>query len=185
MAKKPTPETFDFADWFGDVGVPEESVDVFTRTDLVGEINALQRAIQEADQASAVEKSLGDEMDEQEARLAELLQAFSDSKVTFFLRGLTQDERNSIRKAHEASRQSDHEFSLRCISRSVVGLRRRGGEREKVTLSLSHVKKLHNQLGEGQTAALFKAFQQATSGVPMVDADFLLRRSGQENTEES
>lgn len=180
-----TPETFDFADWFGNKGVPEESVDIYTRTDLVGEINRLQRAIEENDRVNAVERSLGDEMDEEETRLAELLDEYTASKVTFYLRGLTQDERNSIRKAHEASREGDEHFPVRCVAKSIVALKRPGQERTKASMSVTHVRKLHRQIGDGQMARLFQTYQQVTSGVPIVDADFLLRRSGPEDTEES
>lgn len=181
-----TPQDFDFADWFGNVGAPEESVDVYTRTDLVGEITALQRRISEADEATEAvgERSLEDEMSPEEEKLAELLEAFQLSRVTFYLRGLSQEERISIRKAHEASGQPDHAFALRCVAKSVVALRRPGTDRTPTTLRLGDIEKLHRQLGEGQMANLFQAYQQATSGVPQVDADFLLRRSGQGDSPE-
>lgn len=181
-----TPQDFDFADWFGNVGAPEESVDVYTRTDLIGEITALQRRISEADEASGAvgERSLEDEMSDEEAKLAELLEAFQLSRVTFYLRGLSQEERIFIRKAHEASGQPDHAFALRCVAKSVVALRRPGTDRTPTTLRLGDIEKLHRQLGEGQMSSLFQAYQQATSGVPQVDADFLLRRSGQGDSPE-
>lgn len=179
-----SPQEFDFADWFGDIGVPEESVDVFTRADLVGEIQNLQRRIEEHDAAQQVERSLSDEMSDEEARLAELLEEFNAGRVTFYLRGLTQDERNEIREAHEEAGERNEAFALRCVAKSIVGVRRFGKDRVKATMSLPHVTKLHHQLGEGQMAKLFQAYQQATNGVPFVDADFLLRRSGQGDIEE-
>lgn len=182
MTKKP--ETFNFSEWFGGGDVPEVSVDVFTATHLVGEITALQRRITDNDAVAAAERSLADDMDEDEAALAQLLQEFADSRRTFYLRGLDQDARTAIRKAHEASRQPDGDFALRCVAASTAALRKPGGERTPLKLTLSTVKKLHKQLGEGQMAQLFEGYQQATSGIPNVDADFLLRRSGQGNTEE-
>lgn len=183
--KNPTPADFDFTDWFGDVGHPEESHDVFTRTDLVGEIGALQRQIAEEDRVNvSLERGLGDEMSPTEARLAELLQMFADSKRTFFLRGLSPEERTAIRKAHDASGRGDEDFPERCLSASIVAVQRPGGERTAIKLTLSAVQKLHRQLGDGQMANLFRTYQQVTSGVPAVDADFLLRRSGQADTAE-
>lgn len=181
MSTTNTAEDFDFAEWFGDAGVPEESIDVFTRADLVGEISALQRTIQENDQVDLVEeKSLGDEMSPEEERLAELLQLFADSKRTFYIRGLSGGQLKTIRKQHETSGRDATDFVERCLSASIVGLRRPGGDRTKVTLNLSNIQKLHTQLGDGQFAEMFKTYQQATSGVPVVDADFLHRRSGQD-----
>lgn len=181
-----TPQDFDFADWFGNVGAPEESVDVYTRTDLVGEISALQRRLSEEDAAADAvgERSLEDPMSAEEEKLAELLEAFRLSRVTFYLRGLSQEERIAIRKAHEASGQPDHAFSLRCVAKSVVALRRPGTDRTPTKLRLGDIEKLHRQLGEGQMAKLFNAYLQATNGVPQVDADFLLRRSGQGDSQE-
>lgn len=174
---------FDFTEWFGDANVPEESVDVFTATHLVGEINALQRRIADNDAVADVERSLSDEMSDVEEELAALLQQFADSRRTFYLRGLDQAARRDIRKAHEASGQPDEDFALRCVAASTVALRKPGGERTPLKLTLSTVQKLHKQLGEGQMSQLFEGYMQATSGIPNVDADFLLRRSGRESTE--
>ena len=185
MTKKNTPDTFDFAEWFGDENVPEESRDVFTGAHLVGEINALQRQIEEDDRGAPLERSIGDEMSEDEERLAGLLQEFADSKRTLYMRGLTPGQLRSIRKAHEASHQDDEDFVHRCIAASVVAIRTPKGKRTPVSLSLSGVQKLERQIGSGQIALLFKTYQQVTAGVPTVDADFLLRRSGPESTQES
>lgn len=184
MTKNTTPETFDFADWFGGADAPEESVDIFTATNLVGEIGRLQRQIEENDRVTAAEeRGLGDEMTDEEQELAVLLEQFLASKRTVFIRGLDQDERTKIRKAHEASRQPDEEFALRCLSAAIVALQKPGGDRTPTRLTLSAVKKLHRQIGEGQMARLFETYQQATAGLPNVDADFLLKRSGQGDTE--
>lgn len=186
-AKKTDPKTFDFSDWFGDVDAPEESCDVFTATNLLGEIGALQRQIEENDRASSVdpsEKSLEDESSPEEERLAELLEKFLASKRTVFIRGLDQQERNAIRKAHEASRQPDDDFANRCLAAAIVAMKKPGQDRQPVRMTVGLVKKLHRQLGEGQMTELFRTYQNATSAVPQVDADFLLRRSGQGATEE-
>lgn len=182
MSKKPD---FDFGEWFGNETAPEESHDVFTATGLVGEINALTRQIEEDDRGRDVEASLGDEASEAEERLAELLKEFLASKLTVYIRGLQPGERIAVRKAHEASGRPDQDFAERCLAASIVGLRKAGQERTPVSLSLSAVQKMHKQLGDGQMAELFKTYQQATGGVPTVDADFLLRRSGPGSTEES
>lgn len=179
-----TPETFDFTEWFGNEHVPEVSVDVFTATGLVGEITALQRRIAENDTVADVDRSLGDEMSDEEEQLAALLQEFADSRRTVYLQGLDQDARTAIRKAHEASGKGDQDFALRCVAASVVAMKKPGGKRQDMRLNLSTVQKLHRQLGEGQMSQLFQGYQQATSGIPTVDADFLLRRSGRESTGE-
>lgn len=185
MTKKTNAADFDFAEWIGGGSVPEESIDIFTATNLVGEINALTRQIQEDDRGRDVEPSLGDEASPEEERLAELLTEYLASKRTVYIKGLQPGELIAIRKAHEASGRPDHDFPERCLSASIVAMRRPRGERTPVNLSLSAVQKMHKQIGDGQMAALFQTYQQATKGIPAVDADFLLRRSGSASTEES
>lgn len=184
MTKK-NANDFDFAEWIGDGNVPEESVDIFTATNLVGEITALTRQIEEDDRGRDVEPSLTDEASPGEERLAQMLTEYLASKRTVYIKGLTPGERAAIRKAHEASGRPDEDFPERCLSASIVAMRRPHGERTPVNLSLSAIQKMHRQIGDGQMASLFRTYQQATSGIPTVDADFLLRRSGPASTEES
>lgn len=181
-----TPDKFDFADWFGNADAPEESCDIFTATHLVGEINALQRQIEEDDRGAegVTERTLSAEMSPDEERLAELYTEFLASKRTVFIRGLDQSERRDIRKAHEASGQPDEDFALRCLSKAIVALKRPGQPRTDTRITLGAMHKLHRQIGEGQMALLVETYQNATSAVPQVDADFLRRRSGQGDTEE-
>ncbi|MET4059945.1 hypothetical protein ABIB35_001490 [Arthrobacter sp. UYP6] len=185
MTKKLDPNAFNFADWFGDANRPEESADVFTRNGLVGEINALQRQIEEDDRAADPEGSLGDEaVSANEEKLAELLQEFLDSKVTVYVKALTPGERTSVRKAHEASKQPDEDFVIRILAASITALRKPGKERTPVSMSYGDILKLAEQIGDAQIEVLFNAYRQATSGLPTVDADFLLKRSGPANTPE-
>lgn len=185
MTKKLDPNAFNFSDWFGDANRPEESADVFTRNSLVSEINRLQRQIEEDDRAADPEASLGDEaVSANEKELAELLQQFVDSKVTVYVKALTPGERTAIRKAHEASGQPNEDFTTRVLSASITALRKPGGARTPANLSYSDVLKLIEQIGDAQIEALFNAYRQATSGLPTVDADFLLKRSGPANTPE-
>lgn len=180
-----TPQKFEFSEWFGDEDVPEASLDVFLATGMVGEIQALQRRIEEGDRVRDVEASLADDQSDDEEALAALLQEFADSRVTVYIKGLTHNERRAIRKAHDASHQPDEDFPERCLASSIVALKKANGTREDVSMSLSAVQKLHKKVGDGQFAQLFQTYQQATSGIPHVDADFLLKRSGQANTQES
>ncbi|WP_341394068.1 hypothetical protein [Arthrobacter sp. G119Y2] len=185
MTKKLDPNAFNFADWFGDANRPEESADVFTRNSLVGEINRLQRQIEEDDRAADVEASLGGEAaSANEENLAELLQQFVDSKITVYVKALTPGERTAIRKAHDASGQPDEDFTIRALSASITALRKPGGARTAANLSYGDVIKLVEQIGDAQIEVLFNAYRQATSGLPTVDADFLLKRSGPANTPE-
>ena len=185
MTKKLDPNAFNFADWFGNTNRPEESADVFTRNSLVSEINRLQRQIEEDDRAADAEASLGDEaVSPNEEELAELLQQFIDSKVTVYVKALTPGERTAIRKAHEASGQPDEDFTIRVLSASITALRKPGGTRTPANFSYGDVIKLVEQIGDAQIEVLFNAYRQATSGLPTVDADFLLKRSGPANTPE-
>ena len=184
MTENTTPETFNFDDWFSDAKRPEESVDVYTRADVVSRLSELRRRIEEAQQiadADAHEAAIGEASPatELEAEYVDLLQTFADSRVTFFVQALTQTERRRIRQRNNERDNGDNgEFVHRMIAEAIVGVRRGNGERIPATLTLNQVRDLYDRIGDPQHGELFEAVQQASNGLPEVSADFLHEHSG-------
>ncbi|MDN4611954.1 hypothetical protein [Arthrobacter burdickii] len=178
-----TPEEFDFADWFADANLPEQSADIFTNAALLGEMADLQRRIdvevrvQDAERTAA--SPAKDRLEDQWVALAKQFEA---SKITVYVRALTGAERKAIREAHDLAQKNDGEensgFVLRCLAASIVGMKKHAGERQPVTLTLDQVTQLHARIGDAQIGAIHDAQLTATNGVPTVDADFLRKLSG-------
>lgn len=174
-----TPETFDFADWFGDANLPENSADVYTNAALVGEIEDLRRQLDLEDRVDESERTIGSKRTSSLGdRYIALAKQFTDSRVTVYVRALTSTERKEIRAAHEEAKEANEEFVFRSVAASVVGLKRAEGERQAAQLSVEQVRDLYARIGDVQIAAIHNAQLEATNGMPSVDADFLRKLSG-------
>lgn len=182
-----TPETFDIEAWLTDAHLPEESADVYKRADVISELSELRRRIELEDAADdPQERTIGQKSPtaDLEARYAELLQTFAASKLTVYVRALTGEELRTARAEHEKRtegmepKEANIEFGYDLLAAAIVGMKPAGGERKPVSMTSQAVKKLAAGIGEVQVSAILQARQQAQSGVPQVDADFLLQRSG-------
>jgi 3-deoxy-D-manno-octulosonic acid (KDO) 8-phosphate synthase len=184
-----TPATFNVEDWLQDAHLPEESADVFKRADVLGELSALQRKIATHQEVAAVaEASAADtsELHTLLARYDELLQTFGDSQLTIYVRAISPDEKRTMRAAHEArtkdmtTLEQNAEFGYDLLAASIVAVRPFGGDRTAVTWSAEQVQALENRIGGAQMSTVLDAHRVAQNKVPVVDADFLRRRSGSE-----
>lgn len=195
----PTVAEFSFDDWFGDVRLPERSADVFTRADLVGTLEALQRRIEEegaADTALA-EASLGDDDASEVAALVEeyttVLEQFLASKVTLFMRAVPSEEQRAIRDSYgpqlpkSASDKSKLErmrlVGAGTLAASAVGISRADGPRQPASFTDEQIIQLEDKLGAAQMGKVNAAFTQACNELPTVSADFLPKSSGQASTQ--
>lgn len=192
-----TPESFNFSDWFADANLPESSADIFTNAAVLSELADLQRRMdveERVEEGLPAEETVGSrskktKLQELEDEYVALAQRFEDSKITVYCQALTSVQRKEIRAAHEkalkASVESDTGFIFRCLSASIVGLRKAGGERQPATLTQDDVEKLYERIGDAQIGAINDAYLTATNGIPTVDADFLRKRSGPATGRES
>lgn len=182
MTETLNPESFDFNDWFADANLPESSADIFTNAAVLGELAELQRRIATEAEIAEAEPTAGSKKSTLEDEYVALAEKFTASKVTVYVRALTTPERKEVRKAHDAAQKStkegDEVFILRILAKSIIGMKRPGGERVPAKLSLSDVKKLYSQIGETQVGVIYNAQLTATNGIPSVDADFLSKLSG-------
>lgn len=182
------PATFDLDAWATDANLPEESADVYKRADVIGELSALQRKIAIRRDAAKGEKTAkGDkELTEMERRHTELVETFTGSKLTVFVRALTSDELEDIREAHEErtkgmdSKRANREFGFDLLSAAIISVQPAGEERYDVRWDVHTIKRLEKAIGPAQLTEILNARQYAQNAVPTVDADFLHRSSGTE-----
>ena len=115
-----------------------------------------------------------------------LLETFSQSALTVYVRALTADELKAQRAETEARTKdmppndANAEFGFDLLAAAVVAVKPAGGERTPVTFTSDKVKALRNAVGDTQVSQIITARQIAQNAVPSVDADFLLKRSGTE-----
>lgn len=180
------PATFDLDSWATDASLPQESADVYKRADVVGELSALQRKIAVRRDAAKGEKTAGGdkELTEMERRYDELVETFTGSKLTVFVRAITSDELADIRAAHdertkgmEPSR-ANKEFGFDLLAAAIISVQPIGGERYDVCWDVHQVKRLEKAIGPAQMTEILNARQYAQNAVPTVDADFLHKSSG-------
>lgn len=185
--------TFDLEAWVTDAGLPEESADVFKRADVVGELSALKRQIDNHAEAFAgAEKTAGDTsgLKALEDRYKELYDTFTGSLLTVYVRAITSDEREELRLAHEERTKNwdpqrrNREYGFDLLSAAITAVRPLDGERVGVRWDVHQIKKLEKAIGAPQMSLLLAAREIAQNQVPTVDADFLHSASGSETGEE-
>jgi len=185
------PATFNLEDFLQDANLPQESATVYKRADVVAELTELKRRIELEDRVNADERSSGEAaLSPLEQAYEAALQTFSQSALTVYVRALTSDELRDLKASHEERTadlppaQQNLEFGYDVLAAAIVGVKPAGGERTATTFTVAQVKALKDGIGEVQTQLILAARQQAQNGVPTVDADFLLRRSGMEAGQE-
>jgi len=186
----PDPAAFDVEGWLQDAHLPEESATVYKRPDVVAELTDLKRRIElesrDVSIAAAERTSSEAALSLLEQEYLGLLETFSKSALTVYVRALTGDELRTIRTEVEARTKDDApdvgntEFGYAILAAAIVAVKPAGGERTPVTFTPDKVKALKNAIGETQVTQILEARQTAQNALPVVDADFLRRRSGTE-----
>jgi len=181
------PAEFDIEAFLQDAKLPEESVTVYKRSDVVAELSDLKRRIALEDRAKTAERSSGEEaLSPLEQEYLALLETFSKSALTVYVRALTDEEMRDQRKLTEERtkdldpKDANLEFGYDLLSRAIVGLKAAGGERKLANFTPAKVKALRKAIGETQVSMILTARQMAQNAMPSVDADFLQKRSGEE-----
>lgn len=185
------PATFDVEGWLTDAALPEESAIVYKRPDVISELTDLKRRIELENYAesspdferTSTQKSAARKL---EREYEKLLQTFSDSALTVYVRALTDDELQALRKAHEEStkgmdsRLANEEFGFDLLAASILAVKPAGGERVPATFTAAKIKAMNNAIGATQMKTILAARQTAQNAMPAVDADFLRKSSGTE-----
>lgn len=183
----PDPAAFDVEAWLQDASLPEESCTVYKRPDVISELSDLKRRIELDARAAGEERSASEaELTPLEAEYMALLQTFSESALTVYVRALTSDELKHQRAATEARTKdmlpndANAEFGYDLLAAAVVAVKPAGGERTPVKFTSDAVKALRNAIGDTQVSQILTARQIAQNAMPSVDADFLRKPSGTE-----
>lgn len=191
LAPVPDPTTFDVEAWLQDAHLPEESVTVYKRPDVVAELSDLKRRIELEDRAAAAERTAGEAaLTPLEQEYQALLQAFSQSGLTVYVRALTDDEMQALRTSTEANtkalpvEEQNKAFGVALLAAAVVAVKPAGGQRTPATFTPAKVLALKDAIGDVQVSQILVARQVAQNAMPTVDADFLRSRSGTETFQE-
>ena len=167
-APRVTPEDFDFDAWLSDAKRPERTVTVYKRADLLGDLDALERKLEEVRSIPEEDQALGDSPDGIEAQYLALLEQFHDSGLTIRVQGLTQDEMNAIGKVSKDAKETDDQLGRRLLEASIISPR----------LSYDQLGKLSKAIGDAQMQKIVTAYQLATMQAPEATAPFSRRSSG-------
>jgi hypothetical protein len=165
------PEDFDIDAWLSDAKRPERSVTVYKRADLMADLDALERRIEEAKSVPEEDQSLTDSADLLEQEYVKLAQQFHDSGITIRVKGLTQDEIDAIGKKAKADNRSDAEIGRLQIEAALVSPK----------MTFEQLGKLSAAIGDAQMSKIVAAYQLATLQQPEVTVPFSRRSSGQGN----
>lgn len=166
-----TPEDFDFDAWLSDAKRPERSVTVYKRADLLADLDALERRIEEAKSVPEEDQSLVDSTDTLEREYEALAQQFHDSGITIRVKGLTQDEIDVISKKAKEEKRTESEIGRLQIEAALVSPK----------LTFDQLGKLSQAVGDAQMSKIVNAYQLATLQQPEVTVPFSRRSSGQGN----
>ncbi|MDJ0321827.1 hypothetical protein [Pseudarthrobacter sp. PS3-L1] len=197
MTETKTPEEvatdFDVEAWLVDAHLPEESADVFKRPDVISELTRVKVRLKEASAINSAERTSADksEIGFLEAEYTQLLEKFAASRLTVYVRAITQERLWDLRKEHdeavkdvESKDEQNRLFGYVLLAAAIVAMRAEGSERKPVTLTPEQVRKFEQAIGAVQMPAILTARQRAQNSVPTVDADFLSRLSGAEAGQE-
>jgi hypothetical protein len=171
IAPQVAPEDFDFDAWLSDAKRPERSVTVYKRADLLGDLDALERKLEEVRNIPEEDQALGESPDGVEAQYLALLQQFHDSGLTIRVHGLNQDEMDAIGKAGKEAKETDDEVGRRLIEKALVSPK----------LSYEQLGNLSKSIGDAQMQKIATAYRLATLQAPEATAPFSRRPSGQGN----
>lgn len=189
MSETPTPETFDLDAWLEDAHLPEDSCDIFKRGDVISELAEVKTRIEEeeaADQGAGKSMAGNKAVQKLQRRYDELLQTFGDSRVTVYVRALSQTELDQAKKAHEAEVEeqgwdvptANQEFGLFLLSAAIVGLKPAGQERVEVSFTVDQTRRMRDRFGASQLLQVMEARRRAQNQAPEVTVDFLSNASG-------
>jgi hypothetical protein len=169
------PKTFDVDAWLTGAKLPEHSVVVYGRADLLAVADDLQRRITaaEEDEAadSAPERAVGEQLES--ARLREeygaIAEEFDASAMTIRVRALPESVTTVLEAKQERGEIRKEDRFLHDIVAGAV----------EPQLSLEQVIRMREKIGGAQTMKIWRAIFQATGEQPEVSPAFLPRRSGQ------
>lgn len=157
-----TPQDFDFDKWLDDAERPEHSVTVYQRAGLIADLDRLGEQINNADEDADVDgPSMGGGAGKLRAEYQKLAQQFHDSALTFRVQGHSDEEKREFLK-------DNPEGVVYAVLADAV---------TSPKVSAEQVKRLEKKIGPAQFGLILTAYQQASTELPSVSADFLPKPS--------
>ena len=165
-----TPQDFDFDAWLEGAERPERAVTVYQKAGLIADLDRLAEQINNADLDGiehVEERGIGEQSESQKLQreYAKLAKQFHDSALTIRIQGHDEAEKREIAKANPEL--APGELGYVVVADAITS--------PKVTAA--QLRRLEKKIGEAQFALIPAAYQQASTEIPIVSADFLPRRS--------
>lgn len=166
-----TPQDFDIDAWLNDAERPARSVTVYQKAGLIAELDALEEKIEnaEADEAADLnyERGLGEMTESQKLRAeyAKVAKRYHESALVITLEGRSDTERMEIARANPGVPPT--QLGYIAISDAILSPK----------MTPAQLEKLEAKLGELQFQQVIERFQQASTEIPVVSADFLPKPS--------
>jgi hypothetical protein len=157
-----TPQGFDFDKWLDDAERPERAVTVYQKAGLIADLDRLGEQINNADETEDVDgPSMGGGVGKLRAEYQKVAQQFHDSALTIRVQGHSDEEKREFLKASP-------EGAVYAVLADAITT-------PKVTSD--QVKRLEKKLGPAQFGLILTAYQQSSTELPIVSADFLPKPS--------
>lgn len=188
----------DFLDrWLETGTVAQRSVVVYGRPDLFAEYEDLERQLRVAEQAAKGDQSLGETgVDTIIEEMERVYGEWMESKTTWFIRALTEDEQAEARKAGKfpkdlpddatEAQKAKHEkqtaeaasrVNCAAISKALVKIENHKGEVVATSITPEQVDRFRQRLGERQMVNLIAASMVASSEDAEIPVPFSRRSS--------
>lgn len=182
-----SPEDFNIDDWLQDAHLPEDSCEIYKRPDVISELTRLKARIAE-EEAADTGKTLGGnrKRDELQKRYDELLETFTGSRATVYVRAVPEATLRDLRADHVVSKDDEAgvktsktiALGYAIMAKSIVGFGDETGVRHDVSLTPEKIETLEAKIGESQGKVIREAWQRAQGQMPEVTVDFLSLPSG-------
>jgi hypothetical protein len=176
MSESLDPQTFDIDAWLTGAKLPEHSVKVYGRADLLAKADELGRQISAAEQDEAAEYALGDRTSAASLRAEyeKLAEEYEASALTIRVRAITEAEDAELNELVKAEKLTDEDKAIHQIAIASVEPR----------LTVETVQRMRMVLGPRQVLNIWHAVMRATNEIPEVSPRFLPKRSGQDTGRE-
>ena len=169
------PDDFDVDAWIADAKLPEHTVTVYGRADLLAEADKLIDAIEAAENDRELERSVGESSaDELRAEYERVREQFLASAMHVRVRAISSTEAEELDK-----RQKEKELTpaQRQIEEIVLGT-------VSPKLTTERVERLADTIGSLQTMLIWNGIRRCGAEVPEVSAAFLPSASGRSGGED-
>lgn len=158
-----SPQDFDVDKWLDDAERPERAVTVYQKAGLIAQLDELEAQINNADEDEVDGPSMGGGVGKLRAEYAAMAKQFHDSALTIRVQGRDMSER-----AKAAASVTDESLRGAAVLADAI---------QSPKFTPEQVNRLAEKLGGPQFQLIVTRFEEASSDLPSVSADFLPKPS--------